>query len=148
MATPETDEPGLAMLRHSITGLVRRKGSDLSARQLSIFLTCYLDNEGQTVRGLAAKLNVSKPAVSLALDRLVDFDLVRRKVDPSDGRSILVQRTPVGLHLKGELGKIMKQAAAKAHLIGPASGSGTDGQPLMGRSRVAEVSSGVRREAE
>ena len=148
MAIPETDEPGLAVLRHSITDLVRRKGSDLSARQLSIFLTCYLDNEGQTVRGLAAKLNVSKPAVSLALDRLMDFELVSRKVDPSDRRSILVQRTQAGVRLKGELGEIMKQAAAKAYLTEPADGSGADGQPLTGRSRVAEVSSTVRREAE
>jgi len=147
MAIPETDEPGLAVLRHSITDLVRRKGSDLSARQLSIFLACYLDNEGQTVRGLAAKLNVSKPAISLALDRLMEFDLVRRKVDPSDRRSILVQRTQAGLRLKGELGDIMKQAAAKACLVGLASGSGADGQPLTGHAalRRSVVS---RREAE
>jgi DNA-binding MarR family transcriptional regulator len=136
MAIPETDEPGLAVLRRSITGLVRRKGSDLSARQLSIFLTCYMDNEGQTVRGLAAKLNVSKPAISLALDRLMEFDLVRRKVDPSDRRSILVQRTQAGLRLKGELGDIMKQAAAKACLVWPGSGAGADGQPLTGRAAL------------
>ena len=147
MAIPETDEPGLAVLGHSITGLVRRRGSDLSARQLSIFLTCYLDNEGQAVRGLAAKLNVSKPAVSLALDRLMEFDLVRRKVDPSDGRSILVQRTQAGLRLEGELGDIMKQAAAKACLLGPASGSTADGQPLTGRAALRR-SVVPRREAE
>jgi DNA-binding MarR family transcriptional regulator len=134
MAVPETDEPGLAVLCDSITGLVRRKGPDLSARQLSIFLTCYLDNEGQTVRGLAAKLNISKPAVSLGLDRLMEFDLVRRKGDPTDRRSILVQRTQAGLRLKSELGDIMEQAAAKACLIGPASGSGADGRPLTGRA--------------
>jgi hypothetical protein len=78
----------------------------------------------------------------------MDFELVSRKVDPSDRRSILVQRTQAGVRLKGELGEIMKQAAAKAYLTEPASGSGADGQPLTGRSRVAEVSSTVRREAE
>ena len=44
-----------------------------------MFLTCYLDDEAQTVRGLAAKLNVAKPAITRALDRLSEFDLVRRK---------------------------------------------------------------------
>ncbi len=78
MAASETDGQ-LGILRHSITGLVRRKGPDLSARQLAIFLTCYLESESQTVRGLAAKLSISKPAVTRALDRLMEFDLVRRR---------------------------------------------------------------------
>jgi hypothetical protein len=45
----------------TIVSLVRRQGPDLSARQLGVFLTSYLEEEAQTVRGLAAKLNVSKP---------------------------------------------------------------------------------------
>ena len=58
---------GLAgVLRNTIVDLVRRDGPDLSARQLGVFLTCYLDSEAQTVRGLAAKLNVSKPAIPRA----------------------------------------------------------------------------------
>ena len=39
------------------------------------------------MRGLAAKLAVSKPAITRALDRLSEFDLVRRKTDPLDRRS-------------------------------------------------------------
>ena len=67
-------------------GTVRWDGPDLSARQLGVFLTCYLETEAQTVRGLAAKLGVSKPAITRALDRLSEFDLVRRKTDPLDRR--------------------------------------------------------------
>ena len=64
-----------------------------------MFLTSYLEAEAQTVRGLAAKLNVSKPAITRALDRLSEFDLVRRRTDPLDRRSVLVQRTVSGTAL-------------------------------------------------
>jgi DNA-binding MarR family transcriptional regulator len=84
------------VLRKTIVALVRRDGPDLTARQLGVFLTCYLEDESQTVRGLAADLNVSKPAITRALDRLTEFDLVRRKTDPLDRRSVLVQRTVAG----------------------------------------------------
>jgi len=90
---PATDAL-LGVLRETIVALVRRDGPDLSARQLGVFLTCYLNEGGHTVRGLAADLNVSKPAITRALDRLGELDLARRKVDPMDRRSVLVQRTP------------------------------------------------------
>jgi DNA-binding MarR family transcriptional regulator len=114
MAANETNEQLLGMLRHAITDLVRREGPDLTARQLATFLICYLEPEAQTVRGLAAKLNISKPAVTRALDRLVQFDLVRRKDDPLDRRSILVQRTQAGLGFLRELRSIVKDAASQA----------------------------------
>ena len=65
MAT-ELVEQRVDALRGRIVALVRRDGPDLSARQMGVFLTSYLDEEAQTVRGLAAKLNVSKPAVTRA----------------------------------------------------------------------------------
>ena len=104
---------GLAgILRSTIVDLVRRDGPDLSARQLGVFLTCYLESEAQTVRGLAAKLNVSKPAITRALDRLSEFDFVRRKTDPLDRRSVLVQRTPPGTAFLRELRGYLRDAAA------------------------------------
>ncbi len=117
MATPDSNEQLLGILRHSITELVRREGPDLTARQLATFLICYLDSEAQTVRGLAAQLNISKPAVTRALDRLVEFDLVRRKDDPLDRRSILVQRTQTGAGFLRELRGITKEAAAQARHV-------------------------------
>ena len=74
-------------------------------------MTCYLEGEAQTVRGLAAKLNVSKPAITRALDRLSEFDLVRRKTDPLDRRSVLVQRTVFGTAFLRDLKKILADAA-------------------------------------
>jgi DNA-binding MarR family transcriptional regulator len=92
----EAVEQRVDAFRQTIVALVRRDGPDLTARQMGVFLTCYLEEEAQTVRGLAAKLNVSKPAITRALDRFSELDLVHRKTDPLDRRSILVQRTIAG----------------------------------------------------
>ncbi|MDE2515126.1 MAG: MarR family transcriptional regulator [Rhodospirillales bacterium] len=110
-----------AVLRTAIVELVRRDGADLSARQMAVFLTCYLENEAQTVRGLAARLNVSKPAITRALDRLTEFDLVRRKADPLDRRSVLVQRTPAGATYLRDLRAILTDAAKKPNGTAPAA---------------------------
>ena len=113
MAT-ELVEKRVDVLRQTIIALVRRDGPDLSARQLGVFLTSYLEDEAQTVRGLAAKLNVSKPAITRALDRLSEFDLVRRKTDPLDRRSVLVQRTDAGTIFLRDLKKVLADAEKDA----------------------------------
>jgi DNA-binding MarR family transcriptional regulator len=110
----EAVEQRVDALRQTIVALVRRDGPDLSARQFGVFLTSYLDEEAQTVRGLAAKLNVSKPAITRALDRLSEFDLVRRKTDPLDRRSVLVQRTLAGVGFLRDLKKILGEADKEA----------------------------------
>lgn len=110
------------ILRDTIVALVRRDGPDLSARQLGVFLTCYLQDRGHTVRGLAADLEVSKPAITRALDRLSELDLARRKVDPMDRRSVLVQRTLKGQAFLRDLRGIMVEATAGA--TKPAAESG------------------------
>jgi DNA-binding MarR family transcriptional regulator len=101
----------VGLLRDTVVALVRRDGADLSGRQLGVFLTCYLNDGPHTVRGLAAKLNVSKPAITRALDRLGELDLARRKVDPLDRRSVLVQRTPRGSAFLRDLRRIMTEAS-------------------------------------
>ncbi len=116
-----------AVLRTAIVELVRRDGADLSARQMAVFLTCYLESEAQTVRGLAAKLAVSKPAITRALDRLTEFELVRRKADPLDRRSVLVQRTPAGAVYLRDLRVILTDAAKPRAANG--SGASTAAPP-------------------
>ena len=66
------------------------------------------------MRGLAADLNVSKPAITRALDRLGELDLARRKTDPADRRSVLVQRTLKGQAFLRDLRSIMNEAQAQA----------------------------------
>jgi DNA-binding MarR family transcriptional regulator len=102
------------VFRYVVVALVRRDGPDLTARQLGVFLTCYLDDEAQTVRGLAAKLKVSKPAITRALDRLSEFDLVRRKTDPLDRRSVSAQWTATGMAFLRDLKRVLAHAGSEA----------------------------------
>lgn len=120
MASTPTADQLVGILRDTIVALVRRDGPDLSARQLGVFLTCYLQDGAHTVRGLAAELNVSKPAITRALDRLGELDLARRKVDPMDRRSVLVQRTLKGAAFLRDMRATMAEAST-AHRRGHAS---------------------------
>jgi DNA-binding MarR family transcriptional regulator len=107
-----TNDPDrlLHVLRETILSTVRRDGADLSARQLAVLLTAYLTEGPHTVRGLAAALNIAKPAITRALDRLGELDLARRKTDPLDRRSIVVQQTPAGHAYLHDLGAAMTAA--------------------------------------
>ncbi|MBY0331060.1 MAG: MarR family transcriptional regulator [Acetobacteraceae bacterium] len=112
MAMQTNPDQQVGILRETVVALVRRDGPDLSARQLGVFLTVYLTDGPHTVRGLAAELNVSKPAITRALDRLGELDLARRKVDPMDRRSVIVQRTLKGTGFLRDLRQIMSEAEA------------------------------------
>ena len=119
MASVSATDQQVGILRDTIVSLVRRDGPDLSARQLGVFLTCYLNDGAHTVRGLAADLNVSKPAITRALDRLGELELAKRKVDPMDRRSVLVQRTLKGQAFLRDLRGIMGEAGAAAKKPAP-----------------------------
>ncbi len=69
---------------------------DLSLRQTTILLTIYLEPPPHTVRGLAAKLNVTKPVITRALDTMGALELVNRRRDENDRRNVLIQRTVRG----------------------------------------------------
>ena len=101
----------LDLWRRAIVTGVRRDAPDLSARQMALLLTVYLTPPPHTVRGLAEKLKVSKPAVTRALDRLSELQLLRRKVDEEDRRSVLVQRTVRGSVFLREFGELVVEAA-------------------------------------
>ena len=100
----------LDLWRRAIVTGVRRDAPDLSARQMALLLTVYLTPPPHTVRGLAEKLKVSKPAVTRALDRLSGLQLLRRKVDEEDRRSVLVQRTVRGSVFLREFGELVVEA--------------------------------------
>ena len=86
----------LDIWRNVLVGSVRSENPDLSARQMALLMTVYLRDIPHTVRSLARELNISKPAVSRALDRLGELGYVKRKRDEADRRSVLVQRTVKG----------------------------------------------------
>ena len=97
----------LDIWRRALSASVRLEAPDLSARQMSILLTIYLTPPPHTVRGLATALNISKPAVTRAIDRLTEIEFVRRKVDEQDRRSVLVQRTVRGSVFLREFGELI-----------------------------------------
>ncbi len=100
----------LDLLRLITSEGVRKDSPDLTARQLAVLLTVYVTPPPHTVRGLAADLNITKPAITRALDRLTELDLIGRKRDETNKRSVLVQRTPEGTNYLTGLSEVIKTA--------------------------------------
>lgn len=105
----------LDLWRRAIVSSVRLDAPDLTARQMALLLTVYLTPPPHTVRGLSATMKVSKPAITRAIDRLSDMELVRRKTDEQDRRSVLIQRTVRGSVFLREYGELIV-AAARGHV--------------------------------
>ena len=101
----------LNIWRRAIVASVRADAPDLSARQMTLLLTVYLTSRPHTARGLATLMNVSKPAITRAVNRLVELQLVRRNTDENDRRSVLIQRTVSGSVFLREFGELIVGAA-------------------------------------
>jgi len=104
-------QQALKIWHDALSESVRRDGPDLSARQMAITLGVYMADGPHTVRGLAADLNISKPAVTRALDRLEELGFVRRQKDPDDRRSVLVLRTVRGSVFLSDFAALVTAAA-------------------------------------
>jgi DNA-binding MarR family transcriptional regulator len=119
MSEPPTpaDDALLHRLRAAIVNEVRAEDTDLSLRQLAVLLTVYLTDEPQTIRGLAKHLGPVKSAITRGLNRLAQFDLVRRKVNPTDRRSVIVQRTATGRAMVGRLKAAWSTSTARSASI-------------------------------
>jgi DNA-binding MarR family transcriptional regulator len=85
---------------------------DFTTRQLVILLIVYIESPPHTVRGLAAKLGVTKPVVTRALDTLGKYQLLARRRDENDRRNVVVQRTVKGALYVERLGDIVVAKAA------------------------------------
>jgi DNA-binding MarR family transcriptional regulator len=109
MPSPANDRL-VDILRQTVAALVRDEVRDLTARQLAVFLICYLTDDKQTVRSLADQLRMPKPSVTRALDLLEELDLAQRRPDPTDRRSVLVHQTAHGNAFLRDLSKIMADA--------------------------------------
>jgi DNA-binding MarR family transcriptional regulator len=95
-----TSDEALKLLHDVALGLVRDTKQedvpDLTLRQLALMLTVYLEPPPHTVRGLAKKLNVTKPVITRALDALGKQSMIARRRDEADKRNVIVQRTVKG----------------------------------------------------
>jgi DNA-binding MarR family transcriptional regulator len=103
--------PALKLWQDVTLALVRDATPDLSARQMAILLAVYLEPPPHTVRGLAKQLNVTKPAITRALDSLGALDLLSRRRDDVDRRNVIVQRTVAGLAYIDRLSTLIIAAA-------------------------------------
>ena len=64
------------------------------------------------MRGLAARLNVTKPVITRALDTLGGMKLLSRKRDEADRRNVVITRTVAGaLYLEEIADTIVAKAA-------------------------------------
>lgn len=121
----------LELWRRALVTSVRADAPDLSARQLALLLTVYMTPPPHTVRGLAQTLNVSKPAITRALDRLGRLGYAKRKRDTADRRNVLVQRTVKGSVFLHEFGQMVIDAGAVQGALSdpPAAPAGPDPVP-------------------
>lgn len=109
---PDTTLPHI--LRETLVALIRREGADLTSRQFAVFLICYVEEGPHTVRGLAERTRLPKPAVSRVLDRLGALGLTRRVADPRDKRSVLVACTADGFTFLKLVRGMLEQSANSA----------------------------------
>lgn len=106
-------------LWHDVTlDFVREDDFDLSQRQMAILLTIYLEMPPHTVRGLAKRLEVTKPVITRALDTMGSLDLVSRRRDDLDRRNVIVQRTVRGSLYLEKLGDRITRRLAEVQAGG------------------------------
>jgi DNA-binding MarR family transcriptional regulator len=86
----------LSAWRRALLRYVKSGHPDLTNRQMALLLVVGREGGLHTVRGLAARLGVSKPVVTRALNSLTGLDLVSRRVDERDRRSVFIDLTPEG----------------------------------------------------
>lgn len=80
----------------TLVDYVRSGEPDLTNRQMALMMTVYVEPGPHTVRGLAEVLNVSKPVITRALNKLSALGYLRRERDAADRRNIFVARTGKG----------------------------------------------------
>jgi DNA-binding MarR family transcriptional regulator len=80
----------------TLVDYVRSGEPDLTNRQMALMMMVYVQPGPHTVRGLAEILNVSKPVITRALNKLSALGYLRRERDAADRRNIFVARTAKG----------------------------------------------------
>lgn len=109
-------DQSLSSWKDTLIDYVRSGEPDLTNRQMALLMLVYLDPGPHTVRGLAKALNVSKPVVTRALNRLGTLGYLRRQRDDSDKRNIFVARTPEGAEFLAEFGHFLAGDAISGSL--------------------------------
>lgn len=86
-------------------------GPDLTLRQLALLEAIVAAApQPATLRGLAAHFGFSKPVITRAMKTMEKHELVTRKTDPGDGRSIDILPTIQGKMMIIALNRILSGA--------------------------------------
>ena len=107
-------EEALKLWQAVSMGLVHDDKPDLTLRQMTILLTVYLEPPPHTVRGLAARLHVTKPVITRALDTMGRMKLVKRRRDEVDRRNVIIQRTLEGSLFLEDVADLIRARAREA----------------------------------
>lgn len=107
-------QPELSTWMSTLVDYVRSGEPDLTNRQMALLLVVYLKPGPHTVRGLARILNVSKPVITRALNRLGALGYLRRQRDDTDKRNIFVAPTTEGADFLEEFGQFIGAQPAQA----------------------------------
>ncbi len=129
---------------NTLVGYVRSGEPDLTNRQMALLLVVYLSPGPHTVRGLARILNVSKPVVTRALNRLGALGYLRRQRDDSDKRNIFVAQTSEGAVFLEEFGHLIGDAERSPGRNGGSPELRADGPLASARSAHQRGTSGHR----
>ncbi len=97
-----------------LTAIVRSDLPDMTNRQMAILLTVAMASGPHTVRGLAIRLDVSKPVVTRALNKLAALGYLLRKRDRNDGRNIFVEMTKAGTEFLEQFNQTVSASSLRA----------------------------------
>lgn len=75
---------------------VRSGEPDLTNRQMALMMLVHWEAGPHTVRGLARRLDVSKPVICRAVNTLQAAGFLGRERDPDDGRNVFITPTDAG----------------------------------------------------
>ena len=112
----EKERAALGLWLEVTSHTVRADGPDLTARQTALLLTVYLESGPHTVRGLAKKLAVGKPAIVRALDALSEAGMLERVPDVNDRRNVFIVGTEQGALQLGNYARNIARNIAKIAL--------------------------------
>ena len=109
------DGRALELWRDVALAQVHDEWPDLNPRQMAILTIVYLEDGPHTVRGLAARLGVTKPVITRAITAMGAANLVERRRDPADGRNVLIHRTVEGAIFLDRLATTIIREAERLH---------------------------------
>ena len=98
---------------NTLLDYVRSGQPDLTNRQMALLLLVYLTPGPHTVRGLARGLNVSKPVITRALNRLGALGYLARQRDEHDRRNVFVATTNAGSDFLDDFGQLIAGEPAR-----------------------------------